>query len=180
VEIAENIGDFMTYYILAENGKVLARSSVRSTGKDLNLRLIGNGRNEGSMRSGWLDSNPLSSLGKYDKKEKGEPTLALNSDGVHSLNDIANIDAPVIQDPEDIIGFKFVGEFRGLPMSKTVTEYDPVNEECILELGNGLNEAVQYSTILEIFNKNEEDTDPEGIWSFEKITAIVGTVVSGK
>lgn len=172
VGIAENIGDFMTYYVLADNGEVLARSSVRSAAKNLNRRIIGDhARNEGSISGGWLDFQPQN-FSDDPFVTKGELIRPSTGDKVHSLNDIANIDAPTIHDPEEIIGFNFVGEFGGLPVSKTVKEYDPINEEYSLELGNGLTETMKYSTIIEIFNKKieETDADPEGIWSYEKIT----------
>lgn len=161
VGIAENIGDFMTYYVLIENGEVLARSSVRSAGKDLNLRILDDAHHEGSINGGWLESKPRTFAGE----EKGEI-----EDRVLSLNDMTNIGkAPMVQDPEDIIGFKYVGEFRGIPVTKTITEYDPVNEEYKLELANGLEETIRYSTIIDLFNRKEEDTDRDGVWSYEKI-----------
>ena len=161
VGIAENVGDFMTYYVLAENSEVLARSSVRSAaGSDPNRRLIDRNRNEGSNNN----RKPRNFV-ENDDKEDGEPT----NENVRSLNDIANIDAPEISDPEDIIGFKFVGEFKGLPTSKTVRSYDPVNEEFSLELGNGLDETVEYGTIIELFNKKEEEKDTD-VWTYEEFT----------
>jgi hypothetical protein len=56
VGIAENIGDVMTYYIVAENGTILASSSVRSAAgsNTFNHRLLYEARSEGSFTDGWL------------------------------------------------------------------------------------------------------------------------------
>jgi len=122
--------------------------------------------------SGWLQSSglkekdPSQTFARWetDVLAKGE---SQKGETVESLNDVTNIMAPLVRDPEDIIGFKFVDDFKGMPMSKEVTGYDTDRDEFQLALGNGLDETVEYATIIELFNKKDEDTEDK-VWTFEK------------
>ena len=81
--------------------------------------------------------------------------------------DIASVAAPLIRDPEELIGFKYVDKYRGYRMSKEVKDYDKKRKEFGLELGNGRRETISHAHLMDKWiSMKEEEND---IWSFEKI-----------
>jgi hypothetical protein len=268
VGIAENIGDFMTYYVLTDTGQVLARSQVRTAGtvgrrnqraddavedldddekpklkyldevdeemptvaeqqipvaragarseketfvadraaiKGRSPRLrVGESafRHERDERGGtkrhtqpvarnekaerWRARKKLISQKGYDRNEgsmgsdgsnfAGDDVTDIDisvtkrdpNDGVvKSLNDIANVAAPVIRDPKELIGFKYIEEYRGHALTKEVKEYDIVRKEFGLELANGRRETISHAALVDKWiSMREEEND---MWSFEKI-----------
>jgi hypothetical protein len=254
VGIAENIGDFMTYFVLTDTGQVLARSQVRTAGTEgrHNRRAdeaVEDLDNDEKPKTDYLDEvdddmptdehetsvadraaiegrsqrlhEGQKSAFRHERDERGgtkhPPPVARNerderwkarkdqisqkgddrnegsqgssgsnfagddvtelginvterdpNDGVvMSLNDIANVAAPLVPDPEELIGFKYIEEYRGHKLTKEVREYDIDTKEFGLELANGRTETISHADLMDKWiSMREEEND---MWSFEKI-----------
>jgi hypothetical protein len=154
VGIAENVGDSMTFRVLTDvTQEIIARSTIRSAtiGDTVNKRLPTQKSEEGDD----LDQEPSQSDEQWQ-------------DFVQSTNDtLLGGQAPII-DPETLIGSSYVGQHQGVPMKKTVTEYNEEMDEFTVERVEGGEELLSYNQMLDLYNR-EYDTE-EKLWTFNEIT----------
>ena len=127
--VAENKGDTLTYWILTEDGQLLARSLVRPLkDSEQNKRV--------EIGADSLDSQSNSLEGRQ------EPTVQLD---LHSDLQRAR---PVNFDPTTVLGVSFVGEdSHNVPTKTTIMEVDEETGKFLLECMHGDLEWVQPNVI---------------------------------
>ena len=77
-----------------------------------------------------------------------------------------NHDAPIIN-LDDLIGYKFVKEWNGIPQRDIVKEKFDAEGNFIIEFINGGEDLLTYNDIINIYNYRYYDV--KKLWTYEKI-----------
>ena len=157
--VAENKGDTLTYWILADNKQVLARSLIRPiTDQEQNLRV----------------PQPGEILDKDVAQVEGSPPPAPALD---LLSEIVNSPTPTFDptningfNPNDHLGMEFIHmDKQGIPTKATIMEVDEETGKVILEYIHGGLEVVEPNIIQEALLSREQNDNDNGMWTFSKI-----------
>ena len=169
IGIAENIGDALTYYVLTTNKTVLARSVLRSALTVINKRseLI---RNISSSIEGDTTDLITNNNEIYLPADIHTPTVTHDSiirSATEMNGDVATPDLPTI---ETLRGYVFVGENNGIEQKAIVTDWTKEGK-FIIKFIDGGQQLMDYNTLINIYNKSEEDgCDEESkMWVFTDI-----------
>ena len=139
--VAENKGGALTYWILTEDGQLLARSLVRPLKASEKNKRVENETDGSDSHSNGLEG-------------RQEPTVQLD---LHSELQKAR---PVNFDPTTTLGISFVREdSRNIPTKTTVMEVDEETGRVLLEYTHGDLEWVQLNVIQEALITQSEETN---------------------
>ena len=165
--VAENKGDTLTYWVLAENKQVLARSLVRPMDEnEMNKRT----KEAEEIHDPVVEEVEGSQNDSKQANNEQLPSLDL-------LSDIVNSPTPVL-DPSEINGFdasKHIGlEFvhkdsQQIPTKAKVIEVDDETGKIMLEYVHGGFELVEPNVIQEALLSKEYHDDGDDIWTFSKV-----------
>eukprot|EP00957_Ditylum_brightwellii_P103265 7870580-Ditylum_brightwellii.AAC.1 len=161
--MAENKGDTLTYWILADNQQVLACSLVHPVNDaEINPHTLDSGESK--------DQAVVEIEGSKPEKKSTLPSLDL-------LLEMVNSPMPEF-DPSDIDGFdasKHIGlEFirkdkYEVPTKAKVIEVDDETGKVMLEYIHGGLEVVGLNIIQESFLSKAQQDDADGFWMFSKV-----------